>query len=101
RKKCFHIKQESIIVLKSGRSARPRCSSSEMARGTFMKENPYGAHNHRHAFASFNALEREGLAVVSRRNMLKAGLAGMAGLSLPSLLRNRALASKTGQPVKS
>jgi hypothetical protein len=48
-----------------------------------MKENPYGSHNHRHAFAPFKALEREGLAVVSRRNMLKAGLAGIAGLSLP------------------
>src|SRR6266851_519734 len=72
-----------------------------MAKGRFMKKNPDGAHHHRHAFASFNALEREGLAVVSRRNMLKAGLAGIAGLSLPSLLRNRALASKTGQPVKS
>jgi hypothetical protein len=29
-------------------------------------------HSHRHAFGGFNALEREGLAVVSRRNVLKA-----------------------------
>ena len=46
-------------------------------------------HSHQHAFGGLNALEREGLAVVSRRNMLKAGLAGMAGLSLPALLRER------------
>src|SRR5437879_4921328 len=68
---------------------------------TFMKENLYGSHNHRHAFAAFHALDREGLAIVSRRNMLKAGLAGIAGLSLPGLLRHRALAANAGQPVKS
>jgi hypothetical protein len=59
------------------------------------------AHNHQHAFAAFNALQREGLAVVSRRNMLKAGLAGVAGLSLPSLLRHRVLAANAGQAVPS
>ena len=42
--------------------------------------------------------EREGLAVVSRRNVLKAGMAGMAGLSLPALLRGRARASEAGRP---
>ena len=42
-----------------------------------------------HAFADYRPLEPEGLTVFSRRNMLKAGLAGLAGLSLPDLLRAR------------
>ena len=57
-------------------------------------------HTHRHAFAHFNALDREGLALVSRRNALKAGLAGIAGLTLPDLLRMQARATepaKTGR----
>ena len=36
-------------------------------------------HSHRHAFGGLNALEREGLAVVSRRNVLKAGMAADLG----------------------
>ncbi len=47
-----------------------------------------------HAFTCFNARQREGLAVTDRRGMLKAGLAGIAGLSLPALLRSRAEASQ-------
>jgi hypothetical protein len=47
-------------------------------------------HSHRHAFTGLNPLAREGLVLLSRRNMLKAGLAGLAGLSLPGLLRARA-----------
>src|SRR4051794_28074693 len=58
-------------------------------------------HRHQHAFTHFNALEREGLTVVSRRNLLKAGLAGLAGLTVPGLLRHRAAAAEAGQPVKS
>jgi hypothetical protein len=58
-------------------------------------------HRHSHAFASFNALEREGLVLLSRRNMLKASLAGMAGLSLPGLLRHQARAGATGRGGKS
>ena len=49
-------------------------------------------HRHDHAFASFNARRREGLTLLSRRNLLKAGLAGIAGLALPDLLRHRAAA---------
>lgn len=56
-------------------------------------------HDHQHAFAGLNPLEREGLMVVSRRNMLKAGLMGMAGLSVPQLLRSRAQASEAGRPI--
>ncbi len=52
-----------------------------------------------HAFSSWNPLSNEGVVVRSRRNMLKAGLAGVAGLSLPSLLQARELASKDGKPL--
>src|SRR5262249_29204573 len=54
------------------------------------------AHRHDHAFADFNPLVREGLTVLSRRNMLKASLAGLAGLTVPDLLRRRAAAKEAG-----
>lgn len=47
-------------------------------------------HEHPHAFESLQPLSIEGLTLHSRRNMLKASLAGLAGLSLPELLRARA-----------
>ena len=53
----------------------------------------------RHAFAHWRPIDREGLTVVSRRNMLKAGLAGVAGLSLPALLKAHDAASMAGQPA--
>jgi hypothetical protein len=46
-------------------------------------------HTHPHAFGFLNASAREGL-LLSRRNLLKAGLAGVGGLTLPGLLRARA-----------
>lgn len=52
-----------------------------------------------HAFTFLNPLNREGLTVCSRRNMLKAGLAGMAGLSLPDLLQVRAEAAAAGRSM--
>ncbi len=58
-------------------------------------------HQTQHAFTHFNALDREGLQVVSRRNMLKAGLAGIAGLTVPGLLQARAEAAKAGKPISS
>ncbi|MFM7248758.1 MAG: DUF1501 domain-containing protein [Planctomycetaceae bacterium] len=60
-----------------------------------------GCPGHRHAFDGFRALEREGLVVGGRRGMLKAGLAGMAGLSLPGLLRRRAAAEAPAHGRKS
>lgn len=39
-----------------------------------------------HAFHSFNARLREGVTVCGRRSLLKASLAGLAGLSVPTLL---------------
>ncbi len=57
------------------------------------------AHTARHAFVDFHPRVREGLNVFSRRSMLKAGLAGLAGLSLPDLLRARANAAAAGRTV--
>lgn len=54
-------------------------------------------HRHPHAFGSFHALEREGL-MLSRRNVFKAGLAGVAGITLPGLLKAR---TESAAPKKS
>ncbi|MBI2808114.1 MAG: DUF1501 domain-containing protein [Planctomycetes bacterium] len=54
-------------------------------------------HHHPHAFQNFNARQREGLVGYSRRNFLKASLAGIAGLSVPRLLESQAHASAAGQ----
>lgn len=56
----------------------------------------------RHAFDNYYGADREGLVVTSRRGMLKASLAGVAGLSLPELLRARAeAATRPGGDFKS
>jgi hypothetical protein len=52
----------------------------------------------RHAFTFLNPRMRDGLNVFGRRSVLKAGLAGLAGISLPGLLRMRAEA-KSGAPA--
>jgi hypothetical protein len=52
---------------------------------------------HGHAFTFLRPRDREGLAVTTRRNFVKASLAGMAGLSLPGLLRHRAEAARAGR----
>ncbi|HEX3726291.1 MAG TPA: DUF1501 domain-containing protein [Pirellulales bacterium] len=52
-----------------------------------------------HAFSNLNPRLREGLVVSSRRSVLKASLAGLAGLSLPTLLRARAQAAADGRPI--
>jgi hypothetical protein len=54
-----------------------------------------------HAFNNFYGRQREGLTLVGRRGMLKAGLAGVAGLSLPELLRTRSEAASSGGRGKS
>jgi hypothetical protein len=56
-------------------------------------------HTHAHAFMDYHGTAREGLAVTDRRGMLKAGLAGMAGLSLPGLLQARAQAKESGRKM--
>lgn len=57
--------------------------------------------HHEHAFGNFYGTAREGLAVCHRRGMLKAGMAGMAGLSLPELLMRRAEAARDGRAMPS
>lgn len=54
-----------------------------------------------HAFGSFGGTQREGLCLVGRRNMMKAGMAGVAGLTLPELLRHRVHAAETGANMSS
>jgi hypothetical protein len=48
-----------------------------------------GGHRHGHAFTVFHPRVPEGLTLLTRRNLLKASLAGLAGLSVPGLLRAR------------
>jgi hypothetical protein len=52
-----------------------------------------------HAFEAWNARTAEGVRLVSRRSTLKAGIAGIAGLSLPALLRARDTAAAEGKPL--
>ncbi len=47
------------------------------------------SHEEQHAFTDWNPRLREGVSVHGRRSMLKASLAGMAGVSLPGLLQAR------------
>src|SRR3954453_5824428 len=67
---------------------------------TLMSEQGGSRHSHAHAFTGLNAGAGEGLMVFSRRNLLKAGWAGLAGLSLPAVLRGRARAAAEGRPVR-
>ncbi len=67
-----------------------------------MRDHRYCGGGHAdHAFASFGGTQRDGLCLVSRRNMMKAGLAGIAGLTLPDLIRHRAHAATIGESVSS
>lgn len=50
-----------------------------------------------HGFGNFYGRTREGLYVETRRSMLKAGMAGIAGLSLPDLLKVQADATGSGR----
>src|SRR2546428_4504780 len=64
-----------------------------------LHEGPH-SHNGEHAFSFLNGRAREGLTVFSRRSMLKASLAGLAGLTLPGLLQGRGEAMKNGKPIR-
>jgi hypothetical protein len=55
--------------------------------------------SHPNAFAYLNPREPDGLVVATRRNMIKCSLTGLAGLSLPDLLRHRATAAAAGRPI--
>lgn len=54
-----------------------------------------GTQHEAHAFQSLGGTSREGLCIRSRRNLMKASLAGLAGITLPDLLMHRAQASET------
>jgi hypothetical protein len=69
------------------------------ARSPALLAAPHTVSSHRHVFTSINALDREGLFVTSRRNLLKASLASIAGLSVPGLLRQQAAAREAGRPL--
>src|SRR6267142_2319393 len=56
-------------------------------------------HRQQHAFVHFNAREPEGIRFVSRRSTLKAGIAGIAGLSLPTLLQAQDDTAAAGRKV--
>jgi hypothetical protein len=56
-------------------------------------------HGHEHAFTSFYGRQAEGLTLRSRRGMIKAGFAGLAGLSLPTVLKAREEAAKSGKSL--
>ena len=59
-----------------------------------------GSLHSQHAFGDYHGRTREGLTLTDRRGMLKAGLAGVAGLSLPGLLKAQAgSGAKTGKSV--
>ena len=60
-----------------------------------------GGKHSSHAFETFGGTTREGLCLTSRRNMIKAGMAGIAGLSLPSLFQHRAQAAEQGRSISS
>ncbi|MCA9113490.1 MAG: DUF1501 domain-containing protein [Planctomycetaceae bacterium] len=62
-----------------------------------MRIPPGHRFQHDHAFNAFNPLVPEGLTVLSRRNMLKASLAGLGGLSVPGLLKHQAQAAQSGK----
>ena len=65
-----------------------------------MSLNGGHAHERGHAFTFLNPRVREGLVVASRRSVLKAGLAGLAGITLPGLLRMRAEAPAASRPSR-
>jgi hypothetical protein len=57
----------------------------------------HGPLHQQHAFANYHGRTREGIAFAGRRGMLKASLAGLAGLSLPQLLQSQAEGGASGR----
>jgi len=54
-------------------------------------------HTHAHSLPAGYPRGKQGLTVLSRRNTLHLGLSGLAGLSLPGLLRARAAGAADGR----
>ena len=66
-----------------------------------LDHRPHPDSHQAHAFSSFLGTDREGLCLVGRRNMIKAGMGGIAGLSLPELLRVRSESALAGDEIPS
>ena len=64
-----------------------------------MPPRPCHVHSDQHAFTFLNPRVREGVTVRSRRSMLKVSLAGLAGLSVPGLLRLQAESLAAKKPI--
>lgn len=75
----------------------PSRQLNSILRDEAMRARLLRGHRHEHAFEDFYPLEREGLTLAGRRNLLKASLAGLAGLSVPRLLEQRAQAARSGR----
>lgn len=63
-----------------------------------MQSRPHESPSPGHAFRFLNPRLRDGLVVTSRRSVLKASLAGLAGISFADLLRTKHAAAATGTP---
>src|SRR3954468_18774653 len=57
------------------------------------------SHSQQHAFSFLNPCVRDGVTVHSRRSVLKASMAGLAGLTLPALCKGRAEGVVANQPI--
>jgi hypothetical protein len=67
-----------------------------------LAENPGRKELHaQHAFSNFGGTSREGLTVAGRRGMLKASLAGIAGLGAADLFRLQSRASESKRGTRS
>src|SRR6186713_71624 len=66
-----------------------------------LRDRGHRPKHQQHEFANYFGRIREGVSLVGRRGILKASLAGLAGLSLPELLRTRAAAVAAGDSKKS
>ena len=64
-----------------------------------MSNHLHSGNAHRHAFASLQRTRARGAGRRQPRGMLKASLAGLAGLSVPALLKQQALAVDAGRPL--
>jgi hypothetical protein len=98
------IPSATCVRARNGRAlgAPPKFFISTSAAVVHIKAVPSNLsrrHSHGHAFSFLNARDRDGLTVFSRRSVLKAGLAGLAGLTFPNLLRLRAEAADGGAPM--
>ncbi|MCA9095501.1 MAG: DUF1501 domain-containing protein, partial [Planctomycetaceae bacterium] len=64
-----------------------------------MPPSPHGKLHRSHAFEFFQPRVREGLVCTDRRGVLKAGLAGLAGITLPGLLQQREQQALAGENI--